>query len=62
MIDLRLLRTDPDSVRASLARRGDPTILEQLDEAVRLDARQRELAAERDTARARINELKPAEA
>jgi seryl-tRNA synthetase len=57
MIDVRLLRSDLERVRASLARRGDPVVLEQLDEAVRLDARLRDLAAERDATRARVNEL-----
>ena len=57
MIDVRLLRTDLEGVRASLARRGDPAVLEQLDEAARLDARLREIAAERDAVRARVNEL-----
>ena len=57
MIDVRLLRTDLERVRASLARRGDPAVLEQLDEAARLDARLREIAAERDAVRARVNEL-----
>jgi seryl-tRNA synthetase len=57
MIDVRLLRSDLERVRASLARRGDPVVLVQLDEAVRLDARLRDLAAERDATRARVNEL-----
>jgi seryl-tRNA synthetase len=57
VIDFRLLRTDPDGVRASLARRGDPEVLVQLDEAVRLDGRLRDVTAERDATRARINEL-----
>ncbi len=57
MIDVRLLRTDLEAVRASLARRGDPTVLEQLDEAARLDGRLREITAERDATRARVNEL-----
>jgi seryl-tRNA synthetase len=57
VIDVRLLRTDLEQVRASLARRGDPAVLEQLDEAVGLDTRLRDLAAERDATRARVNEL-----
>ena len=57
MIDVRLLRTDLDGVRAATARRGDPALLDQLDEAVAIDARARELAAERDEIRARVNEL-----
>jgi seryl-tRNA synthetase len=57
VIDVRLLRTDLDAVRASLARRGDPQVLDQVDEAARLDSRLREITAERDTTRARVNEL-----
>ncbi len=57
MIDARLLRTDLDGVRASLARRGDPEVVEQVDEAARLDSRLREITAERDATRARVNEL-----
>jgi seryl-tRNA synthetase len=57
VIDVRLLRSALERVRASLARRGDPVVLEQLDEAARLDARLRDLAAERDATRAGVNEL-----
>jgi seryl-tRNA synthetase len=57
VIDVRLLRTDLDAVRTSLARRGDPEIVEQVDEAARVDSRLREITAERDTTRARVNEL-----
>jgi seryl-tRNA synthetase len=57
VIDVRLLRTDLDAVRVSLARRGDPEVLEQVDDAARLDSRLREITAERDAARARVNEL-----
>jgi seryl-tRNA synthetase len=57
VLDVRLLRTDPDGVRASLARRGDPEVLVQLDEAVRLDGRLRDVTAERDALRAHVNEL-----
>jgi seryl-tRNA synthetase len=57
VLDVRLLRTDPDGVRASLARRGDPEVLVQLDEAIAFDGRLRDLTAERDATRARVNEL-----
>ncbi|MFM7262350.1 MAG: serine--tRNA ligase [Acidimicrobiales bacterium] len=57
MIDVRLLRSDPGSVRLALARRGKPDALAQLDEAERHDARLREITAERDTIRGRVNEL-----
>ena len=57
MIDVRLLRDDPEAVRKATARRGDPALLEQIDEATDLDARLRDVTAQRDEARARINEL-----
>lgn len=40
-----------------MTRRGNPELLEQLDEAAALDGALRDLAAQRDGARARINEL-----
>jgi seryl-tRNA synthetase len=57
VLDVRLLRSDPDGVRASLARRGDQEVLVQLDEAIAFDGRLRDLTAERDATRARVNEL-----
>lgn len=57
MIDVRLLRTNLEGVRSALARRGKPDILAQVDEAVTLDARLREIAAERDSIRAEVNDL-----
>ncbi len=57
MIDVRLLRTQPDQVRTALTRRAKPEILEQLDHALRLDVRLRDIVTERDASRARINEL-----
>ena len=57
MIDVRLLRTNPDGVRAALSRRGKPDVLAMLDEAMIHDARAREITSERDDIRARVNEL-----
>jgi seryl-tRNA synthetase len=57
VIDVRLLRTDPAGVRAATARRGDPGLLEQLDRAAALDDELREITAQRDAVRARVNEL-----
>jgi seryl-tRNA synthetase len=57
VIDLRLLRTDLDGVLAGLARRHRPELLEQAQAAAGLDARVRELTAERDELRARVNGL-----
>jgi len=57
VIDVRLLRTQPDVVRAALARRAKLDVLEQADHALRLDVRLRDITTERDAARARVNEL-----
>jgi seryl-tRNA synthetase len=57
VIDVRLLRTQPDAVRTALERRAKPEVLEQLDHAIRLDVRLRDIVTERDAARARINDL-----
>lgn len=57
MIDVRLLRTNLDGVRAALSRRGKPDLLGQLDEAVGLDTRLREITTERDSLRAEVNEI-----
>lgn len=57
MIDVRLLRTNLDGVRSALTRRGKPDLLAQVDEAVALDTRLREISLERDTLRAEVNDL-----
>jgi len=57
VIDVRLLRSNLEGVREALGRRGKPDVLAMLDEAVRHDERSREITAERDTIRARVNEL-----
>ena len=57
MIDVRLLRTDGEGVRASLARRNKPEALAQLKEAISLEGRSRELQSARDALRAEINDL-----
>ena len=57
MIDVRLLRTNLDGVRSALARRGKPDLLVQVDEAVALDSRVREISLERDALRAEVNDL-----
>lgn len=55
MLDVRRFRTEPDVVRAGLARRGeDPAIV---DEVVALDAEVRRLSAGRDDIRARIRTI-----
>ena len=57
MIDVRLIRNQPDVVRAALARRGSPELAEQLEQAVAADVRLREIVAECDGIRARVNEV-----
>ena len=57
MIDVRLLRTDLEAVRARMARRAKPDLLVQLDDAAALDTSLRELAAERDSIRRQVNDL-----
>lgn len=57
MIDVRLLRNDPAAVKAALARRGKSEIIEQLDAAIALDLQLRDITAQRDASRARVNEL-----
>lgn len=57
MIDVRLVRSRPDEVRAALARRHDEAVLDQLDQLIGLDATSRDIASRRDTVRNEINEL-----
>ena len=57
MIDVRLLRNNPDDVRAALARRGKADLLVQLDSAIALDTRLREIMLERDALRRQVNDL-----
>jgi seryl-tRNA synthetase len=53
MLDLKHLRSDPDGVRAALARRGDDG---KLDAVLALDARRRELLPQVEALRAEQNE------
>ncbi|MSO60041.1 MAG: serine--tRNA ligase [Ilumatobacteraceae bacterium] len=57
MIDVRLLRSDQEAVRASLARRGAPQLLQQIDEATAHDSRLRDISAQRDSIRSSVNDL-----
>ena len=54
MIDLELIRRDPERVRAALLKRMDEVDLETI---LDLDSRKRELMVRAETARARRNEL-----
>ncbi|PYO34573.1 MAG: serine--tRNA ligase, partial [Gemmatimonadetes bacterium] len=62
MIDLKQLRSAPDQVRAALARRSDPGILDLLAELQELDGRRRVLATQLDGLKAQRNEYAKADA
>src|SRR5437773_3585264 len=62
VIDLKLLRTSPQQVRAALARRGDPTVVRLLDELEALDMRRRALTGQLDQLKAERNEAAKADA
>jgi seryl-tRNA synthetase len=53
VLDLRLIRRDPDAVRAALARRGEP---HGLDRVLELDTRRREILPRLEGLRAQQNE------
>ncbi|MEM9204296.1 MAG: serine--tRNA ligase [Actinomycetota bacterium] len=55
MLDIKLLRTDPDAVKAAIARRGEDT--SGIDRALALDSRVRSVGTERDDIRGRVNAL-----
>jgi seryl-tRNA synthetase len=57
VIDQRLLRTDLEGLKAGLTRRFNPAILEDVDKSVQLDTRLREITAERDAIRAKVNSI-----
>ena len=60
MIDVRLLRADPDVVRSALARRHQPDVIDQLERAIAFDALSRDIVAKRDAIRAEVNDLSKA--
>jgi seryl-tRNA synthetase len=55
MLDIRRIRSEPDAVKAALARRGIDT--SDVDRVAELDGQQRRLASERDDLRAQIKGL-----
>jgi seryl-tRNA synthetase len=56
MLDLRRIRSEPDLVKAALARRG-PGVPDDVDHVVGLDAEQRRVTNQRDEVRARIKQI-----
>ena len=57
MIDINLIRTNPDLVRENIKKKFQDKKLPLVDEVIELDARRRALIAEGDTLRARRNTL-----
>ena len=57
MIDVRLLRSDPEFVKAAMARRAKPALIHDLEQAQHLDSRLRDITNERDALRAQVNGL-----
>jgi seryl-tRNA synthetase len=57
VIDVRLLRSEPDQVRAALARRHSPELDAMVVAAIELDERLRVIAQQRDDLRRQVNEL-----
>ena len=55
MLDLRLLRADPDTVKAAVARRGEPTA--PLDQVVVHDERRRAVVVEADGLRSEVKRI-----
>jgi len=55
VIDLKLLRADPEGIRARLARRRDASVDALLDGLLALDARRRQLVARTETLKAERN-------
>jgi seryl-tRNA synthetase len=59
MLDIRLIRDDPQHVRSRLSVRGKPELAAAIDELLALDERRRSAIAEVDALRARRNEVSP---
>jgi seryl-tRNA synthetase len=57
VIDVRLLRSEPEFVKAAMARRAKPALIHDLDQAQQLDFRLRDITNERDALRAQVNGL-----
>lgn len=55
MLDIRLIRSDPQAVKHGLVRRGEAVSL--VDEVAELDSRIRSLSAERDETRSEVNRI-----
>jgi seryl-tRNA synthetase len=56
MLDIKSLREDPDAARRALARRGDSSLADVLEAALRLDGERREILGEVETLKAERND------
>lgn len=59
MLDLKRIRDEPDLVRARLAKRDKPELLDEIDRLLQLDQERRRVITRVDQARARRNEVSP---
>lgn len=57
MLDIKLIREQPDFVRENLKRRHDPEKLKMLEDLLKGDKKWREIIAEVNKLRARRNEI-----
>jgi len=57
VLDVRRIRAEPEAVKAALVRRGDPSLADEIDRVIGLDAEHRSALAEQESKRARIKEL-----
>jgi len=57
VIDVRLLRSEPEMLKAAMARLAKPALLGELEHAQSIDARLRDITSQRDIVRAQINAL-----
>jgi len=55
VIDIRRIRSELHEVKAALARRGDQSVVADIDRVAQLDAEARQIAAQRDDLRGQIN-------
>lgn len=55
MLDIKLIRTDPEAVKTAIARRGEST--SSIDEVLALDTRVRAIGTERDDIRAEVKQI-----
>ncbi len=57
MLDIKLIREDPEMVRKNLEKRHDPVAIEKLDDLIKIDKEWREVLQELNDSRKRRNEV-----